>query len=70
MREGESKWNSMNAYRSSGSGLETGQAGTRVYVKMIKEDIHEIKTSIKNYGHPWSRRKQQGKGRRPAADSH
>lgn len=32
--------------------LETGQAETRVYVKMIKEDIHEIKTSIKELRPP------------------
>lgn len=27
--------------------LETGQTETRIYVKQIKEDIHEIKSSIK-----------------------
>ena len=32
--------------------LETGQTETRVYVKMIKEDIHEIKTSIKELRAP------------------
>lgn len=28
--------------------LETGMAETRVYVKMIREDVHEIKETIKD----------------------
>lgn len=31
-------------------GLETGMAETRVYVKMIKEDITEIKETMKQIG--------------------
>lgn len=32
--------------------LETGQAEMRVYVRDIREDIQEIKTSIKDYRTP------------------